>query len=323
MNVPLLGLTFIAAAASAGVTSAQSYPSHPIRIVIAQTAGSAPDIVARLLAPRLSESLGQQIIVDNRPGANGIIGMDLVAKAKPDGYTFVLAVPSALTMNPYVYKQLPYNAVRDFVPITQTASNTFGLIINPSLPARTVKELVALGRARPGELNYGSSGIANQTHLAGELFAIATGIKMSHVPYKGQSLVLTDLMSGQISLSFAPMPGTTQHVESGRLRLLATCGENRDALFRNTPTMIESGYPTVIVTGWNGLLGPAGLPREIGVRLQREIARYLAAPDVRDAILKQGGEPVGSTPEAFAAFVKAEHQKWSGVIKRAGLEFTQ
>jgi tripartite-type tricarboxylate transporter receptor subunit TctC len=318
-----LALTVIAAALAAQSVHAQDYPSRPIRIVIAQTPGSAPDIVARTLAPRLTESLGQQILVDNRPGANGIIGMDHVAKSKPDGYTLVLAVPSALTMNPYVYKQLPYNAVRDFVPITQTASNTFGLVINPSLPATSVKQLVALGRSRPGQLNYGSSGIANQTHLAAELFSMETGVKMAHVPYKGQSLVLTDLMSGQVTVSFAPMPGTSQHVESGRVRLLATCGEKRDAVFKNVPTMVESGFPSVVVTGWNGLLGPAGMSRDVAARLQRDIAKFLAVPEIRESLLKQGAEPIGSTPEQFTAFLNAEHQKWSKVIKQAGLEFTQ
>jgi tripartite-type tricarboxylate transporter receptor subunit TctC len=249
--------------------------------------------------------------------------MDHVAKSKPDGYTLVLAVPSALTMNPYVYKQLPYNAVRDFVPITQTASNTFGLVINPSLPATSVKQLVALGRSRPGQLNYGSSGIANQTHLAAELFSMETGVKMAHVPYKGQSLVLTDLMSGQVTVSFAPMPGTSQHVESGRVRLLATCGEKRDAVFKNVPTMVESGFPSVVVTGWNGLLGPAGMSRDVAARLQRDIAKFLAVPEIRESLLKQGAEPIGSTPEQFTAFLNAEHQKWSKVIKQAGLEFTQ
>jgi len=249
--------------------------------------------------------------------------MEAAAKSKPDGYTLVLAVPSALTMNPYVYKQLPYDTFRDFVAITQAATNTFGLVVNPSLPVKSVRELVALGRARPSQLNYGSFGIGNQTHLAGELFAAATGIRMLHVPYKGQTPAVTELISGQVSLMFTPMPGTAGYVEAGRLRLLATCGEKRDAIFANVPTMLEAGYPTVIITGWSGLLAPAGVPREVVNRLQSEVARHLLSPELKETMTRQGAEPVGSTPEQFAAFIKSEAQKWSQVIKRAGLEFTQ
>ena len=299
------------------------YPTRPIRIIVAQAPASGPDIMARTLGQKLTESWGQQVVVENRAGANGIIGMEAAARSKPDGYTLVLAVPSALTMNPYVYKQLPYDTFRDFAPISQIATNTFGLVVNPSLPSRSVKELVALGRARPGQLNYGSFGVGNQTHLAGELFAIATGIQMTHVPYKGQTPALTDLISGQVTLLFTPMPGASSHVESGKLRLLATCGEKRDAIFTKVPTMLESGYPTVIITGWSGLLAPAGAPREVVTRLHSEVARHLTAPEVKEALIRQGAEPVGSTPDQFAAFIKSEAQKWSRVIKQAGLEFSQ
>lgn len=301
----------------------QDYPTRPIRIIVAQAPASGPDIMARTLGQKLTESWGQQVVVENRAGANGIIGMEAAAKSKPDGYTLILAVPSALTMNPYVYKQLPYDTFRDFVPITQTATNTFGLVVNPSLPAKSVKELVALGRARPGALNYGSFGVGNQTHLAGELFAIATAIKMTHVPYKGQTPAVTDLISGQVTLLFTPMPGASIHVESGKLRLLATCGEKRDAIFTKVPTMLEAGYPSVVITGWSGLLAPAGAPREIVTRLHSEVARYLTTPELKEALMRQGAEPVGSTPEQFAAFIKSEAQKWSRVIKQAGLEFSQ
>ena len=310
-------------AASAAAQTRQDYPNRPIRIIVAQAPGSGPDIMARTIGQKLTEAWGQQIVVDNRAGANGIIGMEAAAKSKPDGYTLVLAVPSALTMNPYVYKTLPYDTFRDFAPITQAATNTFGLVINPSLPVKTVKELVALGRARPNQLNYGSFGVGNQTHLAGELFAAETKIRMVHVPYKGQTPALTDLISGQVTLMFTPMPGATPHVESAKLRLLATCGEKRDAIFTNVPTMLEAGYPTVVITGWSGLLAPAGVPREIINRLQSEVHKHLMEPTLKDALTKQGGEPVASTPEQFAAFIKSEAEKWSRVIKQAGLEFTQ
>jgi tripartite-type tricarboxylate transporter receptor subunit TctC len=309
--------------ALAAAQARPDYPNRTIRIIVAQAPASGPDLMARTIGQKLTEVWGQQVIVENRAGANGIIGMEAAAKSKPDGYTLVLAVPSALAMNPYVYKQLPYDTFRDFVAITQTATNTFGLVVNASLPARSVKELVALGRARPGELNYGSFGIGNQTHLGGELFASATRIKMTHVPYKGQTPAVTELLSGQVSLLFSPLPGTASHVETGKLRLLATCGEKRDAVFTKVPTMLEAGYPTVIITGWTGLLAPAGVPREIVNRLHGEVARHVNSPELRESILRQGAEPVGSTPEQFAAFIKSEAQKWSQVIKQAGLEFSQ
>ena len=310
----------IVAAASA---TAQTYPARPIRIIVPQAPASGPDIMARQVAQKLTESWGQQVVVDNRPGANGIIGMEAVAKSKPDGYTLVMSVPSALTMNPYVYKQLPYDTFRDFVAITQTALNTFGLVVNPTLPARSAKQLVALGKAHPGQLNYGSFGIGNQTHLAAELFSQATGLKTVHVPYKGQTPAVTELVAGQVSFMFTPMPGAAGMVDAGKLRLLATCGEKRDALYSSVPTMLESGYPAVIITGWTGLLAPAGTPGELVSRLQAEISRHILSPELKESIRKQGAEPVGSTPREFAAFIKSEAKKWSQVIKRAGLEFTQ
>lgn len=322
VSVTLCAVSLLAAAGAAAQTR-QDYPVRPIRIIVPQAPASGPDIMARTVAQKLTESWGQQVVVDNRPGANGIIGMEAAARSKPDGYTLVMSVPSALTMNPYVYKQLPYDTFRDFVAITQTALNTFGLVVNPALPARSVKELVALGKARPGELNYGSFGIGNQTHLAAELFSMATGLKTLHVPYKGQTPAVTELVSGQVSFMFTPMPGTAGMVDAGKLRLLATCGEKRDLVFASVPTMFEAGYPAVIITGWSGLLGPAGMPGDVVNRLQAEVARHILSPELRETIRRQGAEPVGSTPREFAAFIKAEAQKWSQVIKRAGLEFTQ
>ncbi len=300
-----------------------AYPSRPIRLIVAQAPGSGPDILARLIGQKLTESWGQQIVVENRPGANAIFGMEAAAKSKPDGYTIVIAVPSALTMNPYVYKSLPYDTFRDFTPITQTATNTFGLFVNYALPAKSVKDLVALARSRPKELPYGSYGVGNQTHLAAELFANEAKLKLLHVPYKGQTPAVAELMSGQVALLFSAMPGTAPHVETGRLRLLATCGEKRDAVFSNVPTMVESGYPSVIITGWTGLLGPTGMPREAVTRIQAQVHKHLLSPEIKESLTKQGSAPVASTPEQFAAFIKAEAAKWSRVIRQAGLEKTQ
>lgn len=315
----LLAICLLAAPAAL----AQDYPTRVIRIVVAQAAASGPDLVARTIAQKLTESWGQQVIVDNRPGANGIIGGEAVARAKPDGYTLLIGVPSAITMNPFVYRQMPYDPLRDLVPVTQIATNTFGLVVVPSLPATSVKALVALAKSRPGELLYASAGLANQTHLAGELFANAVGIRMVHVPYKGSTPAWTDLISGQVALMFTSTQGVTGHVKTGKLRLLATLGEKRATAFPTTPTVVESGYPSVVITGWTGLFATTGTPPDVVAKLAREVGRHLGAADVRERMASDGAEPSPSSPEAFAAFVKAEAVKWSRVIRAAGLENTQ
>jgi len=250
-----LGIALFCATAAA-----QPYPSRPVRIILPQAAGGAVDVALRPIAQKLSETWGQQVIVDNRPGANGIIGIEAIAKSKPDGYTLGAAFTSSLTINPHVYKSLPYDTFRDFVPVAQVVTNTITLVVNPYLPVRTAKELVALGRSRPGDLYYASAGVGNMTHLAAELMRIETGLKMVHVPYKGDTPAVTDLIGGQVALIFATAPSVTGHIKTGRLRLLATCGEKRAIAFPDTPTMIESGFPKVVVTGWWGLIAPAGTP---------------------------------------------------------------
>jgi tripartite-type tricarboxylate transporter receptor subunit TctC len=321
-SITLSLAVFIFPAQSTGAL-AQDYPTRVIRIVVAQAAASGPDLVARTLAQKLTESWGQQVIVDNRPGANGIIGGEAVARAKPDGYTLLIGVPSAITMNPFVYRQMPYDPLRDLTPVTQIATNTFGLVVTPSLPASSVKALVALAKSRPGELLYASAGLANQTHLAGELFASAVGIRMVHVPYKGSTPAWTDLISGQVALMFTSTQGVTGHVKTGKLRLLATLGDKRAPAFPLVPTVVESGYPTVVITGWTGLFATAGTPSDVVAKLSREVGRHLGAADVRERMAADGAEPTPSSPEAFAAFVKAEAAKWSRVIRAAGLEKTQ
>jgi len=313
----------LSVALPAHAQTAKDYPGRPVRIIVPQAAGSGVDLTARVVAQKLTEAWGHQVIVENRPGANGIIGLEAGAKAKPDGYTLSLGVPSSLTMNPYVYKSLPYDTLRDFVPITQTATNTFGLVINPALPVRDVKELVALARARPGELSYGSFGIGNQTHLGGELFSSQIGIRLLHVPYKGETPAVVDLLSGQIAMIFTPMQGAVPHIRSGKLKLLATLGGSRARAFPDVPTMIEAGYKTIVITGWTGLLAPTGTPQDIVDKLQKEIAARLLVPETRESLASQGAEPVASTPEQFAAFIRAEMAKWSAVIKKAGLEASQ
>ena len=324
-NARVIGgaLVLLASALPVAAQTARDYPNRPLCIIVPQAAGSGVDLTARVVAQKLTDAWGQQVIVDNRPGANGIIGLEAGAKAKPDGYTLALGVPSSLTMNPYVYKTLPYDTLRDFVPITQIASNTFGLVINPALPVKSVKDLVALAKARPGELSYGSFGIGNQTHLGGELFSSQIGIRLLHVPYKGETPAVVDLLSGQTALIFTPMQGVVPHIRAGKLKLLATCGSSRARAFPEAPTMTEAGYKTIVITGWTGLLAPAGTPRDIVDKLQKEIAARLLVPETRESLASQGAEPVASTPEQFTAFIRTEMAKWSAVIRQAGLEASQ
>jgi tripartite-type tricarboxylate transporter receptor subunit TctC len=303
--------------------AAQPYPGRPVRFVVPQAPGGGLDISTRAIAIKLAESWGQQVVVDNRPGANGIIGLEAVAKAKPDGYTLSAAFTSVLTVNPHVYKSLPYDTFRDFTPITQTVTNTIVLVVNPTVPARTVKQLVALGKARPGDLSYGSFGVGNLTHLAGELLGLETGMKAAHIPYKGETPAVVDLVAGQVAFGFATAPGVAAHLQNHRLRLLATCGERRATAFPDAPTMIESGVPNLIVTGWGGFLAPTGTPPEIIQKVSRDTAQHLKSPELRDRLSAIGAEPAGTTPEQFAAFMKRETEKWMRVSKAAGIYKSQ
>ena len=312
-----------AATAGAQGRTATEFPNRFVRIVAPQPAGSGVDNYTRAIAQKLSEAWGQQVVVDNRAGANGIIGVELVAKAKPDGYTLLAAFTSVLAINPLVYKSLPYDPLRDLAPIMQTVTNTMALVVHPSLPARSVKELVALGKSRPGEFIYGSNGIGNLNHLAGELFALEAGLKMLHVPYKGATPAITDLIGGQFTLMFGTSVGVAPYIQSGRLRLLATGGEKRANAFPDTPTMVESGLPNMVVTGWGGFLAPAGSPREVIEKIQRDVARQLQEPDLRERLRRDGSDPEVSTPEQFDAFVRSELEKWGRVVKQAGIYHSQ
>ena len=313
----------VAVVASCLPTHAQKYPSKPIRVVVPQAAGGGLDVVVRLVGQDLSQKWGQQIVVDNRPGANGIIGLEAVAKSKPDGYTILGGFTSPLTVNPHVYKALPYDTFRDFAPITQLVTNTLVFVVNPHLPVRSVKELIALARSRPGQVVYGSFGIGNLTHLANVLLAGETGVKLTHVPYKGETPSVTDTISGQVVMSWATSAGAGPHIHSGRLRLLATGGARRATAWPDTPTMVELGYPNVQVTGWSALLAPAGTPPDIIERFQRDSAQFLLRPDIRAKLSAAGAEPVGSTVPQFASFVKAEYEKWGKVVKQAGIYHSQ
>jgi tripartite-type tricarboxylate transporter receptor subunit TctC len=317
-------VAMFAAAAGVAAQTADDFPNRPIRIIVPQAAGSGVDLQARVLAQKMGELWGQQGVVDNRAGANAIIGMEAAANAKPDGYTLVYAPVSAVSTNAFIYKKLPYDTFRDFVPITQTTANPLGAVVNPASGIKSIKDLVARAKANPGGINYGSFGIGNMTHLMGVLLSLAADIKMTHVPYRGQTPAITDVVSGQIPLTFTTTAGVGDLVETGKLDLVAIFGEQRDEQFPNTPTVVESGYPSVIVVGWSGLLAPAGVPPAIINRLHAGMVKALTMPDVKDAILRQGSKAVvSSSPEAFARYIKSEADKFHAVIKAAGLEGSQ
>jgi tripartite-type tricarboxylate transporter receptor subunit TctC len=318
------GVALLWFAAAATAQTLDDYPNRPIRIVVPQAAGSGVDLQARVLAQKMGELWGQQGIVENRPGANAIVGMEAGAKAPPDGYTLIYAPVSAVTTNALIYRKLPYDALRDFVPITQTTANPMGAVVAPASGLKSIKDVVERAKRRPGELNYGSFGIGNLTHLMGELLQGAAGITMTHIPYKGQTPAMTDMLAGQIPLAFTTTAGATDLVRSGKLDLLATFGEARDDQFPDTPTVVESGYSTVIVVGWSGLLAPAGVPPQIITRLHDGLVRVLAMPDVKEAIARQGSKAVSSkSPEEFTRYIQAETEKFRPVIKAAGLEGSQ
>jgi tripartite-type tricarboxylate transporter receptor subunit TctC len=308
----------------AAAETPDDYPSRPIRIIVPQAAGSGVDLQARVLAQKLGELWGQQGVVENRPGANAIVGMEAGAKAPPDGYTLIYAPVSAIATNGFIYKKLPYDTFRDFMPITLTATNTLGGVANPAAGIQSITDLVTQAKARPGEINYGSFGIGNLTHMMGELLQNGAGIKLTHVPYKGQTPAITDVLAGQIPLAFTTMSGVADMVQSGKLRLLATFGRERDDQFPDAPTVVESGYPGVVVEGWSGLLAPAGVPPQIIGRVHSAVVRILAMPEVKETIARQGSKAVSSaSPEEFARFINAEAEKFHAIIKMAGLEGTQ
>lgn len=307
----------LAAAGPVGLAQAQGYPGKPIRIVVPFPPGGGTDIVARILTQKLSESFGANFVIDNRAGAGGSIGTEMVAKAPPDGYTLGI-VSGSHAINPSLYSKLPFDAVRDFAPVTMLVSGPGLLVVHPSLPVKTVKELIALAKGKPGQLNYASAGNGTPPHLAGELFKSMAGVDMVHVPYKGNTPAFVDLISGQVSLSFPTIPSALPHVQAGRLRALAVTSRKRSAVMPQLPTIAESGLPGYDTSSWFGMLAPAGTPREIVRKLQQESAKVLQLRDVREKLLSQGLEPVGSTPEEFAATIESEIAKWAKVVKASG-----
>jgi tripartite-type tricarboxylate transporter receptor subunit TctC len=307
-----------AMAATAFSAWGQPYPVKPVRMIAASSPGSAVDIVARIVAQKLGEQLGQQVIVDNRAGAGGNLGAELAAKAPPDGYTLFMGTP-AHAINTGLYRKLNYDLIRDFAPVSQITSGQYVVVVHPSLPVKSIKELIALARAKPGQLNYASAGSGNATHLAGELFASATRVKLVHVPYKGSGPAVTDLVGGQVQLMFANLVAALPQVKTGRIRALAVTGQMRAAAAPELPTVIEAGVPGYVVTSWFGVLVPAATPRELIVKVNSDLARTMSAPDVRDRLAGDGAEPKTGTPEQFGTFLRAEIAQWTKVVKDAGI----
>ena len=301
---------------------AQSYPVRPIRYIVAQAPGGSSDTLARIITQRASEGLGEPIVVDNRPGATGIIGAEVVAKANPDGYTLLQAATSHAT-NPAMQTKLPYDSVRDFAPVSLLSQQPNIFIVHPSLPVRSLKELITYAKARPGQLNYGSSGTGGSQHLAGELLKSMTGIEMVHVPYKGSPPALVDLLAARIPVMSSTMPPVLPHVKSGKVRALAVTSARRSPAVPDVPTVSESGVPGYEAIAWQGLLAPAGTPKTVVARLNAEFVRVLKQSDVAAKLTDQGYETVASTPEWFTAYLKSEIAKWSKVIRAAGIKGTE
>jgi tripartite-type tricarboxylate transporter receptor subunit TctC len=306
--------------AFAALADAQSYPSRPVRIIVMYGPGSTIDIIARMIAPKLTESLGQPVVVDNRPGAGGAIGMDLAAKAAPDGHTLTIGATGPSVTNPLLYPKTPFDPLRDFAYISLLATGPAVIAVHPSIPARTLKDLVALAKSRPGHLTYGTPGVGTSPHLAGELFKQVTGTQIEHVPYKGNAEAITDLIGGQISMVYTGVPPVIPLMQAGKIRLLATTGDKRIPAIPNLPTIAEAGYPAASMGIWYGLVTQAAVPKEIIARVHKDITRVQALPDIRERYTKLGTEPTSGSPEAFTALVRAELARWRKVIQAAHIK---
>src|SRR4051812_45320308 len=312
--------SFVAAIVAAIAFNATAqYPSKPIKIVVPYPPGGFNDTLGRTLAAKFSEAWGQPAVVENKPGANTLIGSDFVAKSPPDGYTLlVVAFPFAVT--PSLIRNMPYDTVKDFAPVVLAAQSPNLLVVNPSLPVKSVAELIALAKAKPDSLSYASTGNGSSNHISMELFKTLAGVQLVHIPYKGSAPAVTDMLGGQVQAMFDNAPNVLPHVKAGKLRALAQSGATRSPVAPDLPTVAEAGVPGYEVTVWFGLVAPAGTPRETVTKLNAEVLKILAMPDVRERFLAQGVEPLGSTPDEFATHIRAQMDKWAKVVKDAGVK---
>ena len=302
-----------------GSVHAQDYPSRPIRLIVPQQPGSATDVLARLVAPKLGEALGQPLVVDNRVGAGGVIGADAAAKAAPDGYTMLVGAASWITVAPHSHKNIPYDALNDFVPVSLFTVSQNLLVVTPSLPAKTVQELVELMKQKPGELNMASAGVASSSHLAGLLFTSLADVKATHVPYKGAGASVLAVVTGEAQWTFTPMQGPLPHVRAGKLRALAVGGNARSPAVPDVPTVAESGIPQYFSGTWYGFMLPKGTPHAVVERVHAATVKAMSAPQLREQVANQGAEARTSTPVAFARFVRDEYERLATVVKLAGI----
>jgi tripartite-type tricarboxylate transporter receptor subunit TctC len=304
-----------------GAALAQTYPAKPIRLVVPQPPGGGNDTIARMIGTKLSVALKQQVAVDNRAGAGGLIGADIAAHSPADGYTLLLGNVAALAIIPNVQKKMPYDALKDFAPISLIASAPLIVVVHPSVPVHTIKQLIALAKAKPGQLNYASNGVGSSTHLATEMFKLMTKTNLVHIPYKGLGPAVTDLLAGQVQLMFSSAVAMMPHVQSGRLRAIGMTGTKRSAAIPDIPTVAESGVPDYESGSWYGILAPTGTPRDIIALLSREIAAAVRSPDITDRLVAEAVIPVGSTPAEFAAHIQKEYTRIGNVIRSSGAKF--
>ena len=318
-HITSIALAGVCALAAAPAALAQEFPQRPLRMIVPWAPAGAADILARTLSQKMSENWSQQVVVDNRPGANGIIGTEMAARAPADGYTMLMGATGPNSVLPSLVAKLPYDALKDFAPVSLVATTTYVLSVNPALPVNSVKDLIALAKSKPGQFTFGSPGAGTPNHLSGEMFKAATGIDMQHVPYKGSAPVITDVIGGQITLAFENIAPVLPHIKSGRLKALAISAPKRTTLLPDVPTVAESGFPGFQAVGWFGVLVPGSMPKNVIGRLNAETVRILKLPDVRERLLGMGAEIHGSTPEEFGAFEKTEIEKWAKVIKSANV----
>jgi tripartite-type tricarboxylate transporter receptor subunit TctC len=312
-------ISLVASVLAPSIADAQNWPTRPVRLISPFAPGGGADITSRAVAQKLSTSLGQQVLVENRGGAGGMIGVDIAAKSPADGYTIVMGTIGPIAINPSLYKKMTYDPQRDLIPVSQAANALNVLVVHPSLPAKNVKEMIAIAKARPGQMNYGSSGPGATDHLAGELFNVLAGVKMVHVPYKGGAPAMLDLVSGNVQVVFSTVSTAIAAMDSKRVRPLAMTGNQRFELMPDLPTVAEAGLKGFEVNNWYGIFLPAGTPKDIVTRLNADVIKALAAPDVKKRLIEAGIVATSSSPEGFTAYVKAESTKWAKVIKDAGI----
>lgn len=313
-------VSLLVLAAAAGLAGAQAYPNKAVRIIVPFPPGAGVDIVTRAVSARLAEALGQQLIVDNRAGAGGILGAEIAAKAAPDGYTVFMATAGILTVIPHLNNKAPYSVERDFLPVSLVASVPSVLVVHPSLPVKSVKDLIALAKAKPGAINYASTGNGTLPHLAAEFFKQQAKVNMVHIAYKGSAPATTDLLGGNVEVFFGNMLSVIEQVRSGRLRALAVTSLQRQAVAQDIPTMVESGFPGFEAGTWFGLLVPTGTPRDVVNRLHGDVVKAVRQPDVQKQLAGQGATTIGNTPEQFAAYIKSESAKWAKVLAASGVK---